>query len=189
LALDKLDPDEKFMKNFVKFNYCPRCARSSIEFYGKNGIRCTYCGFVYYHNTAAGVAAIIEADDKIVLLKRAHEPRIGYYDFPGGFVDYHESLDDAVVREVREELNIEIFDVRYFGSSFNEYQYKTVTYFAADAFFLCKPLDISMLRLSEENTAYSLIDPFTIDNESMAFATMVPMLEKYRAYASGVLNI
>jgi len=50
------------------------------------------------------VDAIIHVDGKIVLIKRKYPP-LGYA-FPGGFVDVGESCEDAVVREVKEEVNL-----------------------------------------------------------------------------------
>jgi 8-oxo-dGTP diphosphatase len=51
-------------------------------------------------------------DDKIVLIKRKYDP-IGYA-LPGGFVDYGETVEEAAKREAKEELNIEISDLRQF---------------------------------------------------------------------------
>jgi NAD+ diphosphatase len=168
----------------TQFKYCPRCASTAIAVHQKNGIECSACGFIYFHNIASGVAAIIEIQNKILLLKRASDPFKGMLDFPGGFVDRHESLDAALVREVREELNLELADIRYFGSSHNEYEYKGVTYFAADAFFVCRPKDIGTLSLSDENEAYLLVDAHTVNNADIAFKPMLAMLEKYRKHCS-----
>ncbi len=169
------------VKILSPFKFCPRCASPDILSHLEHGIQCKSCDLIYFHNTAAGVAAIIEIEDKILLLKRSHDPKKGYLDFPGGFVDYHESFEMALVREIREELNIEVCDIRYFGSWHNEYQYKDVAYFAADAYFVCKPKDLSTLKLSEENDSYVIIDPLKIDDAEMAFPPMVVMLNKYRA--------
>ena len=173
------------MKILSPFKFCPRCASPKITSHLEHGIQCKACDLIYFHNTAAGVAAIIEIEDKILLLKRSNDPKKGFLDFPGGFVDYHESFDMALVREIREELNIEICDVRYFGSWHNEYQYKDVAYFAADAYFLCKPKDMSTLKLSDENDSYVIIDPLKVNDTDMAFPPMVTMLNKYRLTKSG----
>ena len=167
------------MKSFTHFHFCPRCASASIEVHMKNAIRCESCGYIYFHNVAAAVAAIIEIDGKILLLRRAHEPQKGFLDLPGGFVDYKESLDQALAREVREETNLDIVDIRYFGSFANTYHYREVTYFTADAVFLCKPADAGALMLSDETSAFCLTDPKTLDTAVLAFDSVKSSLRRY----------
>jgi NADH pyrophosphatase NudC (nudix superfamily) len=167
------------MKDFTDFRFCPRCANASIEVYLKNAIRCLSCGYIYFHNVAAAVAGIIEIEGKILLLRRAHEPKIGYLDLPGGFVDYRESLDQALAREVMEETGLAVADIRYFGSFANTYRYEEVTYFTADAVFLCRPLDTGALKLSDETSEFCLVDPRTVEFEALAFESVKGSLARY----------
>lgn len=167
------------MKDFTRFCFCPRCASASIEVHLKNAIRCESCGYIYFHNVAAAVAAIIEIEGKILLLRRAHEPQSGFLDLPGGFVDYRESLDQALAREVREETNLAITDIRYFGSFANTYHYCEVTYFTADAVFLCRPVDAGTLKLSDEISEFLLADPKTINAGELAFDSVKGSLRRY----------
>jgi NAD+ diphosphatase len=175
------------MLTYTHFKFCPHCGKPSLKVLEENGAECSACGFVYYHNMAAGVAGIIEVEPrKFIIIRRAHEPGIGMYDLPGGFVDYRESIEEALVREIREELNLELRDIRYFGSAPNTYRYKGVTYFSSDAFFLCKPVDLSTIRLSEENSEYRIADAASFDLEIMAFESMRRILGKYRKFIRGV---
>ncbi|MEE9564475.1 MAG: NUDIX hydrolase [Candidatus Hydrothermarchaeaceae archaeon] len=54
------------------------------------------------------VDAVIERDDKILLIKRKNEPFKGRWALPGGFIEYGESAENAIVREVKEEANLDI---------------------------------------------------------------------------------
>jgi ADP-ribose pyrophosphatase YjhB (NUDIX family) len=168
------------MKQFTQFKFCPRCASDKINVHMKNGIKCDGCGYIYFHNMAAAVAAIIEIEGKVLLIRRAHEPKIGCFDLPGGFADYKESLENAVVREVKEECNLDIIDLRYFGSFPNTYNYCGVDYFTADVFFTCRPADVTTLALSDEATEYVLADIATFDLKTMAFVSMQAVLGKYK---------
>jgi ADP-ribose pyrophosphatase YjhB (NUDIX family) len=58
------------------------------------------------------VDAIIEIDDKIVIVKRSNPP-FGWA-LPGGFVNYGESLEQAVAREVKEETNLDVKNIKQF---------------------------------------------------------------------------
>ena len=55
-----------------------------------------------------GVGAVIIADDKVLIVKRAHDPRKGEWSLPGGRVKLGESLIDATQREIREETGLEV---------------------------------------------------------------------------------
>ena len=63
------------------------------------------------------VDAIIEIDDGIVVIKRSNPP-FGWA-LPGGFVDYGENLEEAVIREAKEETGLELTDVKQFHTYSN----------------------------------------------------------------------
>ena len=63
---------------------------------------CRACAFRYYHNVAAAVAVVLRVEEAILLTERARDPQQGFLDFPGGFVDPEETLEDAAVRELKD---------------------------------------------------------------------------------------
>jgi ADP-ribose pyrophosphatase YjhB (NUDIX family) len=168
------------MISHTHFKFCPLCASDKIDVHMKNAIKCAACGYVYFHDTAAAVAGIVEIEGKVLLVKRAHEPKAGFYDLPGGFVDYKENLEQALVREIREECGIEVKNLRYFGSFANVYHYHDVEYFTADAFFLCSPADVSKLSMSDECSGYLIVEPQKIELDTIAFDSIRSGIRKYR---------
>ena len=78
-------------------------------------LSCPHCGekVKSYRNPFPAVDIIIELADGIVLIERKNEP-FGWA-LPGGFVDYGEALEDAAVREAREETSLQISDLRLLG--------------------------------------------------------------------------
>jgi 8-oxo-dGTP diphosphatase len=62
----------------------------------------------YPAHPAVGVGAVVVRDGKVLLIKRAHEPRKGEWSLPGGIVELGEGLLEALRREVREETGLEI---------------------------------------------------------------------------------
>jgi 8-oxo-dGTP diphosphatase len=54
------------------------------------------------------VDAIVESNDKLLLVKRKKDPFKGFLSFPGGNVDLGEKVEDAVKRELREETSLDI---------------------------------------------------------------------------------
>ena len=135
------------------FNYCPSCGAKDVIFDGVKTINCKECSFTFFQNVAAAAAVILEYDKKILLTVRGEEPGIGKLDLPGGFVDPKESAEDAVKREIKEELKIEIGTLEYFGSSPNIYKYKDVVYNVCDLFFFSRitslPTDFNRAEIAE----------------------------------------
>lgn len=79
-------------------------------------ITCPHCGKVVerYRNPLPTVDIIIEVDGGIVLIKRKNPPH--GWALPGGFVDYGESLEQAAIREAKEETSLDISIVSGLGA-------------------------------------------------------------------------
>ena len=88
--------------------FCPRCASDATVRFPRQ-IACEACGYVAFYNPKPVAAAIPrDADGKVWLLRRAFDPGAGLWTFPGGFVDLGESVEEAALRETREELDIDV---------------------------------------------------------------------------------
>jgi len=87
--------------------FCPACGQSVTRSIppGDHLPRhvCSSCGVIHYENPKVIVGCIPEWQDKIVLCKRAIEPRLGYWTFPAGFMENGETLQQAAARESLEE--------------------------------------------------------------------------------------
>lgn len=69
---------------------------------------CPSCGWVYYLQLKVGAAVILEQDNKLLLLQRAHEPWVGSWMIPAGYVEADEDPKDAAKREVFEETGLDV---------------------------------------------------------------------------------
>ncbi|MFN3233220.1 MAG: NUDIX domain-containing protein [Alphaproteobacteria bacterium] len=69
---------------------------------------CNDCGLIHYDNPRIVVGAVVEHETKILLCKRAIEPRHGYWTLPAGFMEEHETTEDGARRETMEEACAEI---------------------------------------------------------------------------------
>ena len=69
---------------------------------------CDACGVVHYHNPKVIVGCIPVWGDKVLLCRRAIEPRLGFWTLPAGFMEMGENLQAAASREAMEEANVEV---------------------------------------------------------------------------------
>jgi ADP-ribose pyrophosphatase YjhB (NUDIX family) len=69
---------------------------------------CDECGFVDYVNPKVVVGAVCTWEDKVLLCRRAIEPRRGYWTMPAGFLEEKEATEDGVRREAWEEARAEL---------------------------------------------------------------------------------
>ena len=68
------------------------------------------------------VAAILQKEDKILIARKAEgKPLAGYYEFPGGKIEEGETEEESLIRELMEEMNIEIKIKAYIGESIYDY--------------------------------------------------------------------
>lgn len=68
-----------------------------------------------YKRPAITVDGILIEGEKILLVKRKKEPFKGYYALPGGFVEYGERVEEAIVREMKEETSLDVEPIRLVG--------------------------------------------------------------------------
>lgn len=94
--------------------YCSRCG-GPLEDADDRGRRCPKCNFITYPVISPAVIIAIEKDDRLLLAHNAGFPE-GRYSVIAGFVDLGESLEDTVRREIKEEVDLEVEDITYFGS-------------------------------------------------------------------------
>lgn len=93
-------------------NFCSNCGNKVVTRIpagdDKPRYVCDDCGTIHYRNPLMVIGAIAEWEDKIVLCKRAIEPRLGYWTLPAGFMELGESTGQAAIRETIEEANARI---------------------------------------------------------------------------------
>ena len=97
------------------------------------------------------------------------KPGSGKLDFPGGFIDPNETAEEALRREIKEELGINLGVLKYIGSYPNIYDYKKVRYYTCDIFFHCRidsvPTSIDKTEIAE----LVLVNPLEVQEEEIAF--------------------
>jgi ADP-ribose pyrophosphatase YjhB (NUDIX family) len=168
------------------FRFCPKCGSGGLCTKENNLLSCGACGLEYFINPVMAVSAIIvDRGGRLLLVRRARDPMRGKLDLPGGFVDLEESAEDALIREIKEELDIVIEGHEYFMSHPNKYQFGGITYFTIELAFICRISEHGDIALSDEIEDYVLARPGDIKSEDIAFPSTRAMLERYGSIYGG----
>lgn len=141
---------------------------------------CRTCGFTYFHNAAVAVMAVLVHDSRILVIVRNRHPGKGCLDLPGGFVDPGESAEEALTRELHEELGIRISSFIYLGTAPNDYLYQDVLYRTCDLLYCAALRELPDRFDHSEIQRLLLLDPDEISEQDMAFASMKKALDLYR---------
>lgn len=95
--------------------FCGRCGRPTVHHERDRARQCPGCGLVSYPRVSPAVIVLVSRGDRFLLARNASFPG-KRYSIIAGFVEAGETLETAVVREIREEVGIEVRNVAYFGS-------------------------------------------------------------------------
>lgn len=105
------------------FSFCPLCGgkleKRQIKPLEPERLVCGKCSFVFYLDPKIAAATVSLFENRIVLAKRAISPGYGKWVIPGGFVDRGETLEEAAIRETREETHLQV----HITSLLNVYSY------------------------------------------------------------------
>ncbi|MDX9880758.1 MAG: NUDIX domain-containing protein [Prolixibacteraceae bacterium] len=155
------------------FKFCPKCGSSEFKVTGPRSFRCSNCSFEFYVNSAAAVAALIfNAEGKMLFTRRAVDPDKGELDLPGGFVDPMESAEQAVKRELKEELGAETLSLRYFCSFPNEYKYSGLSVFTTDLAFFAEINNPEAITPMDDISAIEFIAPEELNMNELPSVSM-----------------
>jgi ADP-ribose pyrophosphatase YjhB (NUDIX family) len=106
------------------WRFCPRCgAELNHE---SDHLRCSACGEHYWANAIPGVQGILERDGKVLLARRANDPRRGHWDLPGGFAEEAEDPVDTLRREFREETGLAVEPLELLRIDIEPYEHRHV---------------------------------------------------------------
>jgi ADP-ribose pyrophosphatase YjhB (NUDIX family) len=92
------------------YRFCPRCGApvTEGEKFGRVRRFCRYCGFIHFVEPKVAVAAVVSEGERLLLVRRAASPRIGYWALPAGYMDVDELPEEALAREVTEETGVAV---------------------------------------------------------------------------------
>ena len=174
------------MEALDRMAYCPACGSARFEVDGPKSRRCAGCGYEWFANPAAAVAAFItNSRGELLVERRRLDPAKGTLDLPGGFADAGETAERAVAREVEEETGLAVYESRYLFSLPNRYEYGGTVLPTLDMFFACS-VEEGAEPVAADDAAECLWVPMGgIDPAAFGLASIRRGVELYLSMRSG----
>lgn len=162
--------------NFFKF--CPRCGEAYRRQNRKGILACAHCKFQFFQNSKPTASALFEDRfGRVLLVKRAVDPKKGWWDTPGGFLDDGESPIAGLRREIKEELGVTLADIRFFGMYIDIYRYGYDVY-TLNVVYLAK-INSGRLVAKDDVSAYRWFAPKDIPTKQLGFPWLKPALKDW----------
>lgn len=95
--------------------FCGRCGRPTQASGKERSTRCETCELVHYPRVSPAVIMAVRRGDELLMARSSRHPE-GMHSVLAGFIDAGESAEEAVMRELHEEVGIAVTDIEYFGS-------------------------------------------------------------------------
>ena len=160
----------------MKINYCGYCGGKTENKIpnGDDHLRdiCTECNAIHYQNPKIITGVIVEHQGKILLAKRAIEPRYGYWTVPAGFMELEETAQVGAARECFEETEAKIKNTELYGVYNTTINSQVYTLFRAE-------LEGTHFKETEESLEVQLFDPKDIPWDNLAFPCIESALKRY----------
>jgi NAD+ diphosphatase len=111
--------------------FCSHCGSTMERIAGSWGKRCISCRHEHFPSIHPCIIVLIRRGDELLLVRKAEWPD-GRYSLVAGFLEFGESLEECVRREVREETGVEVTNIRYVGSQSWPFPSQQMIGFVAD---------------------------------------------------------
>lgn len=158
--------------------FCFKCG-GELEYKGKNLLICKKCGYHNYINPCPCSGAILENEKgEILLVVRKVDPMKGFLDVPGGFIDLHEDAEEGMTRELKEELGIDVSNVKYFASYVDTYEYDGVELPTLGIIFTANIVD-QKISIHDDISGYEFFNKDELPFEKLAFDGIRNAINEY----------
>lgn len=156
--------------------YCSECAKP-VEFKipaddNRERFICSGCGVIHYQNPKNVCGAILTSGDKVLMCRRAIEPRRGLWTLPAGFMENGETVEQAARREAYEEANAYAASMQLFGVF-------SMPYISQVYVMFCGELTDAPVSAGAESLEVALFTKENIPWDELAFPVVGHSLKLY----------
>lgn len=163
---------------YSRFKLCPACGKELLHEGRK--IHCPSCGFIYFFNPIAAVPFLgTNPNGEVLLVRRNENPGKGMWELPGGFIEFNETAEDAIRREIKEELDLDLGELTYVGTFPNIYTFEHIDYQVLDIVFTAQLPDEGVSPANSELQEAQFFAESDIPWNELAFESNKRALQAY----------
>ena len=100
----------------AQHQYCGQCGQVTHQIAGENALSCSPCRLRFYPRISPCIIVLITRGDQVLLAQGENHKERGWYSTLAGFIESGESAEQAVMREVKEEVGVTIKNIQYLNS-------------------------------------------------------------------------
>lgn len=159
------------------YRYCILCgSETEVKL---NQRKCKSCHYRNFINPSPATGAIILRDNQVMLVKRGREPEKDKLDLPGGFLELDETFEQGVRRELKEELGVELRELKYFNSVFDKYMFDGVNDHIIVVNFIVS-LEDDQIIPADDIVEAKYYDLENLPSDDIAFENIITTLDLLR---------
>ena len=165
-----------------KFRFCPVCGSRRFLENNFKSKHCHDCGFTYYANPCSATAAFIRnSRGDLLVAIRGKEPAKGTLDLPGGFVDMDETVEQGMIREIKEETGLDVAALRYLFASPNRYLDSGLVIHTIDMFYEVRMDDDAVPHADDDAAALLWMPLDDVDPAQFGLQSISQAVRRYMA--------
>ena len=167
------------------FKFCTNCGQGDWNPKSDREFVCKACGFRHFITPIpAAVALILDAQDRVLVIRRAHEPGFGLLGLPGGVIEPEETGEMAAARETHEEVGIDLpaSAFTYFLALNNRYLFQGYSWPTLDLFYIARVPDFSNVVMQASEVSEFIVCPLNdVPLHDFAFDSNAEAVRRWRA--------
>ncbi|MDB6004058.1 MAG: hypothetical protein JWR15_1045 [Prosthecobacter sp.] len=167
------------------YKFCTRCGKDEWITKSDREFVCAACGHRHFITPiSAAVAVLLDAQDRVLVIRRAQEPGLGKLGLPGGVIEAEETGEMAAAREINEEVGIDLpaSAFTYFCALNNRYPFQGYTWPTLDLVFVARVPAFSHLVMQASEVSEILICALDeVPLEEFAFWSNAEAVRRWRA--------
>lgn len=145
-------------------SFCIECGAKTVQTIpdgdDKPRAVCLACGYIHYENPKVICGALVTWQDKVLLCRRAIEPKYGLWTLPAGYMELNETMEEGAIRETMEEASAKInvqqlyclYDIPHIGQIYSLFKAEL-----KDGSFGIGPETLESHLFTEEDIPWDLI--------------------------------